>query len=264
MLWQYRHHLPWHGLVANILWALVNFTMAFLVVRFTLMRTRFRRREYRFPVPLPARIQFTSGEEIMTVDDVSSSGCRLYGRFPEQIGIGDTVQGVLLLPGDSLGFTAKVASLIPGKNEAESWVKSLGLEFQWTDNASRNQLDLFLYGSDLQWQINRISERSATPSEILQPGRERNADNSARPQPWAAIEMNAVNGDQDAGLITVAGSEGGTRVLASYSRIDGRDQIAIREHTRRGITHYVLRPRRVVAHIGTPTGAMYLTEMETC
>ena len=53
-LFKSRQHLPLDGLVANVVWALVNLALAVLVVQFTLLRTRFRRHEYRFPLPIPA------------------------------------------------------------------------------------------------------------------------------------------------------------------------------------------------------------------
>ncbi|MGV8941511.1 MAG: glycosyltransferase [Lysobacter sp.] len=263
LLWQYRHHLPWHGLVANMVWAAVNFTMAFLVIRFTLLRTRFRRRDYRFPVPLPARINFGPDAGIMIVDDISPSGCRIYGRFPNTAKVDDLVYGELLLPGDPLPFTGKVAALIPGGNDEESWVKSLGVEFQWADAADRNRLELFLFGSDLQWQINRINERTLTPTERFQAG-PRTSDKPLRPEAWAAIEIGSSQNSTDAGLITAAQGDSGSRVLVSYSRIDGKEQLEVREHTRSGARHHVLRPVRLIAHIGTPTGSLYLTEMEKC
>lgn len=262
LLWQYRQHLPWHGLVANLIWAAVNLCMAWLVVRFALLRTRFRRREYRFPVPLPARVRFAGGEAMMTVDDISLSGCRIYGRFPEAARVRDVVQGELLLPGTSLPFIGKVAAMIPGGNGQESWVKSLGLEFEWNNRADHELLELFLFGSDLQWQLNHLDDRSLTPTELLQSSA-RAAKREQQPDTWAVVEMDTVDAG-DAALISVPRSEGGPRVLVSRSRIDGRSQVALREHARRGAHEQVLRPRRLIAHIGTPTGMLYMTEMEAC
>lgn len=169
LLWTFGRHLPIDGLIANIVWASVNFTMAFLIVKFTLLRTKFKRKEYRFPVPLPAYVAFGDDAQIMmTVDDISSSGCRLYGRLPASAQLGDLLHGELLMPGEALPFTAWIAALIPGESAGEHYTKAIGLAFQWQDNKDRDQLDLFLYGSDLQWQLHGLNDRVRTPTEVIQ------------------------------------------------------------------------------------------------
>jgi cellulose synthase (UDP-forming) len=76
-LFKSRQHLPLDGLVANVVWALVNLGLAVLVVQFTLLRTRFHRHEYRFPLPLPAIVLIDGVRQPMVVDDISPVGCRI-------------------------------------------------------------------------------------------------------------------------------------------------------------------------------------------
>lgn len=263
-IWVHFRHLPLHGLVANIIWASVNFAMAFLVLRFTFTRAHYRRREYRFPLPLPASIALDDRALMMTVDDVSSAGCRLYGRLPEAYAaIGGRVRGNLLLPGEIVPFTARVASHIPGESDGEHYVKAVGLEFQWDDTAHRDRLELFLYGSDLQWHINRINDRIRTPTEALTKSGPR-PDGTEHLDRWAAVQLESLNDGTDHGLLSQPQAEGGHWILASFRRLDGLGVLRVRGETRRGSRELMLRPLASLAQIATPTGDLYLTEMETC
>lgn len=265
LLWQNFRHLPIDGLVANIIWASVNFGLAFLVLRFTLLRTHYRRREYRFPLPLPATLNLAGGATMMTVDDVSSSGCRLYGRLPESATrIGDILEGELQLPGEKLPFRAHVASHIPGESGGESYTKAVGIEFEWKDQASRDRLDLFLYGSDLQWQINQIAERVRTPIETLLEGMRGSHAIDRRMDNWTAVELNGSRHGLDPALLSDPHEQDGRRVMASFRRIDGHGPMQVSSVTRRGTRELTLRPLSRLARIATPTGDLYVMEMETC
>jgi cellulose synthase (UDP-forming) len=255
-LWLNFRHLPLDGLLANIVWASVNFLMAFLVVRFTLLRTRFKRKEYRFPVPLPATVEFGTRKALMTVDDISSSGCRIYGRFPDSLAVGETISGNIALPHGPLPFTAHVAALIPGGPDYARFTKAVGVAFEWADNALRDELDVFLYGSDLQWQMHALNERTRTPSETV-------ADLLGRRHPqrlpldnWSAVEL---GGDQP-GLLSL-GAPGKPRLLASFGRILATRSLIVREHTRTGEHRVDLTVGRTLSRLSTPTGDLYLTEV---
>lgn len=265
VLWSLSRHLPVDGLIANIVWASINFVMAFLVVQFTLLRTRFKRKDYRFPVPLPAEVSF-AGEatSTMTVDDISSSGCRLYGRFPERIGVGDTITGHLLMPGDTLPFTATVAALIPGEAQGERYTKAIGLAFQWPDGKARDRLDLFLYGSDLQWQLHGLNDRVSTPTEIVKQRLAGQHADHQHMESWAAVHMPRDESAAEPGLLSRPHGDEHSRILTSFRRIDGEDVLTIHEFTRRGVNAINLRPTRSLAQVSTPTGVLYLTEMQAC
>ncbi|HEX5755322.1 MAG TPA: glycosyltransferase [Arenimonas sp.] len=265
ILWSFTRHLPVDGLLANIVWASINFLMAFLVVRFTLLRTRFKRKDYRFPVPLPAQVSFgEAAARVMTVDDISSSGCRLYGQFPRDLPIGAEISGQLLLPGDTLPFTAKVAALIPGVADGETYTKAIGLAFEWPGDKARDRLDLFLYGSDLQWQLHGLSDRIRTPTEFLQ-SRTESADADAQYlDSWAAVEVASNQQVAESGMLSRPHGPDALRIMASFRRLDGDAQVPVREFTRRGAQHINLRPTRGLAQVSTPTGVLYLTEMATC
>lgn len=161
-------HLPVEGLVANIIWAGVNLSLALAIVIYSLRLSTFQRAEYRFPIPLPA-IADIDGQtgHFFTVDNVSSSGCRIYGSFPASIKQGSGIEGMLVLPAGSLPFKGKVTAVIKAVNPEEEYVKAAGCCFEWENPKQRDTLDLFLYGSDLQWQLNHLSEKVITPLDWL-------------------------------------------------------------------------------------------------
>jgi len=265
LLWTFSRHLPIDGLIANIVWASVNFAMAFLVVQFTLLRTRFKRKDYRFPVPLPASVSFTGeSASVMTVDDISSSGCRLYGAFPDAVRVGDVISGNLLMPGDTLPFSAKVAALIPGSANGEHYTKAIGLSFQWQHEQERDRLDLFLYGSDLQWQLHGLNDRVNTPTEMITHRLAGKHTDHQAMESWAAVEVPHHTEISEPGLLSRAHGADALRILTSFRRLDGHDALQVREFTRRGSHEVSLRPTRSLAQVSTPTGVLYLTEMQPC
>ena len=106
--------LPTGALIANVVWATVNLSLAQAVLGFTARLSRFRRREYRFPVPLPAVLDFAGGTPVVGVlDDISSHGFKFYGRFPAAAAaVGAHVRGEIRLPSGTLPCRAEVRSLI--------------------------------------------------------------------------------------------------------------------------------------------------------
>jgi len=162
----YHTWLPAGGLVANVFWAGINASLALAVVVFTVHRGH-RRIVYRFPVSLPVSLDTPSGKTYGTIDDISSNGFRLYAKLPENINIGDRLTGELLIPTGSLKFHAIVRRTIEGHTENNEYIKAFGCEFQWNNAAEQDALDLFLYGSDLQWQLHNLQEHASTPIETI-------------------------------------------------------------------------------------------------
>ncbi|BCL76836.1 hypothetical protein JHS3_25720 [Jeongeupia sp. HS-3] len=163
--------LPLDGLIANSIWALINGALALMMLLFTRASSHSRRNEYRFPIPLPARLRFPDGSITYgTVDDISSSGFRLYAQLPDGIRNGTEVEGELYLPSGTLPIRAGIAATIraPSASPGETgYIKAIGCVFDWKTSADRDRLDLFLYGSDLQWQVQSLTEKNRTPLQIL-------------------------------------------------------------------------------------------------
>jgi cellulose synthase (UDP-forming) len=175
VLWMSQQHLSPGAFWANILWASINLGLAGAVVRFTLRR-KHRRREYRFPIPLPAFIgKPEAGRVLGLVEDISADGCRFISEKP--VATGGSVDGEIFLPSGRMPFAASISRHHePAAPSRESQVKSresgerasrrkleYGLAFQWKSANDAAQLENFLYGSDLQWQILDLHEGVTTP-----------------------------------------------------------------------------------------------------
>src|SRR5260370_39294834 len=83
-IYRHAHLLPLAGVAANVLWAGVNCGLAAAVLRHTLAVQRWQRAQYRFPVPLPAELDFAGLRMHRTIDNLSENGSRVYGGFPSR------------------------------------------------------------------------------------------------------------------------------------------------------------------------------------
>jgi hypothetical protein len=77
--------------------------------------------------------------------------------------VSQTLSCDLFLPGSALPFRATVTGVIRDPRSGEQ--TGVGCSFEWTSAAERDPLDMFLYGSNLQWELNAYRERTATPIE---------------------------------------------------------------------------------------------------
>lgn len=231
------HHLPHDALVFNVVWAGVNLALGLAIFGFTRKTEKFIRAEYRFPVPLPMLAQ-GGGEPVpMTIDNVSSSGCRIYGRLPEEVRKGSLIVGTVLLPSGHLNIKAEVMSEIRGGAADASYLKAVGCRFLWSEPEDQDALELFLYGSDLQWHLLDIEEQSMTPSTWMR-HRVRNGKSVRSAQDrWAVcevIQFGAAETTSLHGLIPLPGDGGVANKLILYSALDEGALLVIGIHTRTG------------------------------
>ncbi|WP_432723101.1 glycosyltransferase [Jeongeupia wiesaeckerbachi] len=170
-MYAYFGKLPLDSLIANTIWAVINGGLALLMLLFTRASSQSRRHEYRFPIPLPAQLHFPNGTTTYgTVDDISSSGFRLYAQLPDDVRSGTEVDGELYLPSGPLPIRANIAATIRAQSQRPDepgYIKAIGCVFDWKSATERDRLDLFLYGSDLQWHVQSLTERSRTPLQFL-------------------------------------------------------------------------------------------------
>lgn len=160
--------LPLDGLITNIVWATVNGSLAIAVLSFTAVRQRFTRSRYRFPVPVAGELTFADGSRSSgTIDDLSDTGLRFYGRLPEHIQVSEVLTGVLELPDGPLPFSGNVRSLI-GADNGKSPPRAIGCSLI-TSVEAQIRLERFLFGSDLQWLINGLTDQIHTPLSRLLP-----------------------------------------------------------------------------------------------
>jgi len=267
-VWMWRAGtLPTGALIANVVWAAVNLSLAQAVLGFTLRLSRFRRREYRFPVPLPAVLDFASGAPVVGVlDDISSHGFKFYGRFPTAAAaIGAQVHGEIHLLSGPLPCRAQVRSLIHADSPSHH-VKALGCRFDWQDSAALDRLDVFLYGSNLQWRMNRIGEQMRTPLEWLA-GEDRWRRRRSRRgfERWASILSSSSGSAQFApgiGLVSVPSREAHTRTLVSYRRFADVAPLRVDVVTRSGV-HTLEGPAYFVDSVNTAGTVLHFYRFES-
>jgi len=112
-IYRHAHLLPLAGVAANVLWAGVNADWQRRSMRHTLAVQRRQRAQYRFPVPLPAELDFAGLRMHGTIDNLSENGIRFYGGLLAYIEPGSEFSGRLTLPDGPLPFTGQVRTLIP-------------------------------------------------------------------------------------------------------------------------------------------------------
>jgi cellulose synthase (UDP-forming) len=242
--------LPTGALVANVIWAGLTLLVAVLAIRFALRAARFRRREYRFPLPIPMRLLSRSGVTLGLATDISPLGCRLVGATVAGARAGDEVRGDLLLPSGALPVHASVRALIfpPGHRgrPEDSQPVALGCAFRWGTVDDRDQLEMFLFGSDLQWRLNGLQDRIRTPLERLG-----DLFRGVRHQPrrlvgqhWSPLLYRRVNSQQEVGVgfISATQTEAGERTVVSLGALPENGRLFAEEVTATG-------PRGVVGRI---------------
>jgi cellulose synthase (UDP-forming) len=193
-IYRHTHMLPLAGVAANVLWAGINCGLAAAVLRHTLMVQRRQRAQYRFPVPLPAELDFAGLCVHGTIDNLSEHGMRFYGGLPPYIESGSEFSGRLALPDGPLPFTGQVRTLIPLEGHPGTF-KAFGGMFN-AKPSDQKRIDHFLFGSDLQWVVNGYSDQVDTPFSRLIPG---HVPRARRPPfldtHWNAGELTGMNGE---------------------------------------------------------------------
>ena len=211
--------LPLDGLIANALWASVNAAMALAVLVFTSRTSGFVRGKYRFPVPLAAELVVAgTGALRGTIDDISESGFRFYGPLPPKLEVGKPVCGAIALPGEPMPFKGEVRSVFAGE---DGLVRSVGCSFE-TEPEHLHGLETFLFGSDLQWSLNSLSDRIHTPLSWLWP----DSIEGPRPSELAGVRWNAavlsdrrVRHESPAMALVSTQDERGSAVLLSFTTL---------------------------------------------
>ncbi|MHB1532706.1 glycosyltransferase [Acidithiobacillus sp.] len=211
--------LPAWALIGNVFWACINLGLATLVIVTTIFR-RHRRNDYRFPVPLAVRIDVPlASSELAVAEDISLSGFRIYARLVQKIAAHSIITGTIILPNQEIPFSAKV---IAEDQKKSNKAHAIGCRFLWTDEASRDRLGLFLYGSDLQWRILGLSDRIRTPLENLRVWLTGQGFHELGAQHWIPVLYHRADVpaamQQGIGLISVD-ANGGPRFFLTYDTL---------------------------------------------
>jgi len=160
-LYKTTAHLTYFSLLANMVWASLNLVLAGLVLTFSLARALYKRNNYRFAIPLAARINTKLGREYFaSIDDLSGAGMFLLAPRELQLRAGSTFEGAIFLPDGPMSFEATVRAT--HDSDSENTLDGFGCEFVWKDKVARDRLERFLYGSDLEWHLHHMSEINFT------------------------------------------------------------------------------------------------------
>jgi cellulose synthase (UDP-forming) len=249
-------HLPEDGMWANVVWAVINTSLAVLVVSFTLARGLNRRNEYRFAMPLAARLNGVLG----TVDDLSPNGLKFYGLLGP-VAVHQVMPVTLHLPDGELHAMLDIRKLEQAQSGDETYTRSIGGVFQNLSQASIQRIEQFLYGSDAQWRINRYHEDSLTPLQHL--GLIDKPDAlPARIKHWAGCEVVEGSGrpaGNQVGLVDSLPENGEIRLLVYQALNTGR-RCSLQVHSRTGLrTLLVITGEHET--ILTGLGSLYLYRM---
>lgn len=155
-------HLPQDGMWANVFWASVNTGLALLVVRFTRRKADNRRDEYRFRLPVAARL----GGVLGTVDDLSPRGLSFYGALGEPA-TGTRLPLVLYLPDGPLETEFEIRSAVSAVHGEVHYTRLIGGTFPVLPLAEAQRIEQFLYGTNIQRELNRYQEDDLTPLQRL-------------------------------------------------------------------------------------------------
>jgi cellulose synthase (UDP-forming) len=245
------HGLPIGALVAGVLWASVTLGVAAYAIRHALRASASRRREYRFPLPVPLRVTDDAGiETVALATDISPLGCRIVGAIAATAVAGQEIRGELLLPTGTLPIVASVRAVIDGDRPGSSAERSLGCEFRWGVSDERTQLEMFLFGSDLQWQLNGLSDRVRTPLERLRGlfAGDHGTRRLGAAQNWTPVLYRRVNSDAGSGVGFISGVDPrtGERTMVSMGVLPAHSRVYAEEVTAAG-------PRGVVGRVAGET-----------
>lgn len=163
-------YLPPYALYFNLGWASLNLVCGLAIIGHIRSTERCLRAEYRFPVPLPLLPQATPVQagKALTIDNISSSGCRLFGALPPNLQRGQLLTGSIVLPSGPLPVHLQAVSAPQPTGPRSNHLYSVGCRFVWDDPEAQDRLDMLLYGNDLQWRLMELQERTTTPGAWLQ------------------------------------------------------------------------------------------------
>jgi cellulose synthase (UDP-forming) len=249
-------HLPEDGMWANVVWAVINTWLAVMVVSFTLARGINRRNEYRFAMPLAARLNGVLG----TVDDLSPNGLKFYGLLGP-VALHDVMPITLYLPDGLLDTKLEIRMLEQAQSGEETYIRSVGGGLQNLPQASIQRIEQFLYGSNAQWRVNRYHEDSLTPLQRL------GVIDKPQPLPaqishWAGCEVVDESGrsaSNQVGLVDSLPENGEIRLLV-YQTLNAGRRCSLQVHSRTGLRTLLVISGEYET-ILTGLGSLYLYRM---
>ena len=176
--WQWWHgpYLPVYAFYFNLAWVSVNLVCGIGLMRHIARTERFHQRnEYRFDLPLPLAVgdwgedafQLAQRKPSLTIDNISSDGCHVQGAFPDGVRPGQSLTGLVHMPGGAQQVRLDVVQSQALQGEGHSDEQAVRCKLQWASDAARDNVEQLLFGNDLQWHLQSLEERGSTPSQWL-------------------------------------------------------------------------------------------------
>jgi cellulose synthase (UDP-forming) len=248
ILIHWRHgNLQTGAMVANVIWASLTLGVAAMAIRYALRLAGFRRREYRFPLPVPFKAHLQPHGSMARASDISPLGCRLSGDVATRVSVGDLIPGELLLPTGGLAVTAVVRSRSAPEAAGDAGRPEIGCEFRWASVENRLLLETFLFGSDLQLHLNGWEERVRTPLERLAGwlGAAKSGPRVPTAQGWSPFVYRHPRSKEAVGVgfISMPGPDATARTIVTLDQLPAMSKVSAHEVTDAG-------PRHVTGQLG--------------
>ena len=176
--WQWYHgpYLPVYAFWFNLAWVVVNLVCGIGLMRHIARTERYHQRnEYRFDVPLPLAVggwgedahSLAQRKPSLTIDNISSDGCHVNGLFPWGVRPGQSLAGLVHMPGGVQPVRLDVVESHAMQGDGYSDEQAVRCKLQWANDAARDNVEQLLFGNDLQWHLQSLEERGSTPSQWL-------------------------------------------------------------------------------------------------
>ncbi len=186
-------HLPFWALVISVLCSFINSLLAESVIAFSETKESFKRTSYRFTLPNVVTLELAGKSLFAVVDEISSSGCKIYGSLPSDIGKDSELKGQIYFPGNIFPITIKVENFHHELSTGNQRLSVLGCLFIWESESHMRSLNEHLYESNQQFELADITEKRLTPIEkiLLWATSTKRVSQEAPPLKWAPLISNA-------------------------------------------------------------------------
>lgn len=191
-LYETRRYLPFEAFLLNIVWVSLSALLGIKAIRFAIGRSKQRRSDHRFLIPLVCRLLDENGqpETEMVAEDISSNGCSFLAA--PGVVIGERVRAELLLPSGPLPISGAV---VAQKTDPATGMRRIAVRLQWPTPMAADRLNACLYGNTLQWDINDWTETRGGAWQNLM-GRLTGRNRYKKPLSWEIAHLQGEDGPE--------------------------------------------------------------------
>ena len=183
--------------------------------------------------------QGATHEKILAiVDDISSDGCKIYGVLPTSFKKDAVIQGEIPFPGEAFLFSARVLNIYKFLSQSDAEKTALGCQFIWSNHAQRRKFEKFLYGSNQQFTLSRVTEKDFTPMQkaLGLINSKKKGVRKISPTEWAPLVSSAGNalgaiamqpGQNNGAYTAILNSKPESMLIQHAQIVDGEDSSAV-------------------------------------